>query len=76
VHIAYKQHNTMNDVMVDNFDELSFWFLYHYILLMTKELLFSREEPVACYDSILTDGDLYCQELMNMENESYFHSAV
>ncbi len=65
----------MNDATVDDFDDLSFWFSFHQRLLMAKEVLFSRKEPVACYDSILT-GDLYFQELMNTENESHFHSAV
>ncbi len=36
---------------------------------MAKELLFTRKEPVACYDSILI-GNLYFQEVMNTENES------
>ena len=65
----------MNDAAVDSLDDLSFWFSFRQRLLMAKELLFSRKEPVACYDSILT-GDLYFQELMNTENKSCFCSTV
>jgi hypothetical protein len=61
----------MNDAAVDNFDDLFFWFSFYQRLLIAKELLFSRKEPVACHDSILT-GDLYFQELMNTENHFCF----
>ena len=54
---------------VNKFDGLSFWFLFCQRLLVAKELLFSRKEPVACHDSILT-GDLYFQELMNTDSVS------
>jgi hypothetical protein len=59
----------MNDATVDDFDYFSFWFSFCQRLLVAKELLFTRKEPVACYDSILI-GNLYFQEVMNTENES------
>jgi hypothetical protein len=43
----------MGDAMIDDFDDLSFWFSFCQRLIVVKELLFSRKEPVACYDSIL-----------------------
>jgi hypothetical protein len=38
--------------MEDDFDDLTFWFSFHQRMLEAKELLFSRKDPVACYNSI------------------------
>jgi hypothetical protein len=64
----------MNDSMEDDFDGHK-WFSFCQRLLVAKELLFSRNDPEACHNSIIT-GDIYFQELINTENGFHFSSAV